>query len=309
MLSRLRIYMGRRAPKGSRESNRKNRKRIFLFSCLLMLTLWLVRGQIAYGYGALAREYPHRASARNDNASLIAQSRPLINLTGQWNCDDGGTYFLRQIGNVLWWYGGSADAGASWSNVFRGIVQGNQINGQWADVPKGRNLSSGKMSLAIEPAFTLKAISKTGGFGGGTWTRNNASSPVEPVNVQPVKPPRRVLPIVRLPPVPKAPNPPRFLGVGNDLAVARSNALKNALQELRLRDGKIYGNASPSELNYRDVSTGDGLQGNTRVTWVIVELVESRFNVPINCPPDSSCDPLQLGTYLKDPRRDPRNRR
>jgi hypothetical protein len=305
MLSRLRIYMGQRIAKDWRERNRKNRKRIFLFSGLiglmLMLTLWLVRGQIVYGHGAFAREHSHRASARADNASLIAQSpRSIDDLTGRWTCDDGGTYFLRKIGNVLWWYGESTDAGTSWSNVFRGIVQGNQINGQWADVPKGKASSGGEMSLVLEQAFTLKAISKTGGFGGGTWTFNNASSPSPPVPPV-VQPP--------LPPVPKAPGFPRFLGVGNDLAVAKSNALKNALQELISRDRDIYRNVSPSDLNYRDVSKGDGLQGNTRVTWVMVELVEKTFNVPINCPPDSSCDPLQVRTYLKDPRRDPRNRR
>lgn len=28
-------------------------------------------------------------------------------LTGVWSCDDGGTYFIRQVGNIVWWYGES----------------------------------------------------------------------------------------------------------------------------------------------------------------------------------------------------------
>ena len=182
MLNKLLMFIGKGCGKKRDEGNRKNRRNLFLCSCLtalfLMITLWAAREQVAYGHSVFSPQYPHQYSTRSDNSPLIAQSAPSISprsiddLTGQWNCDDGGTYFLRQIGNVLWWYGASADAGASWSNIFWGNIQGDQIAGEWADVPKGNILGGGEMSLVLESAFTLKVISKTGGFGGNTWNRN-----------------------------------------------------------------------------------------------------------------------------------------
>ncbi len=94
-----------------------------------------------------------------------------VNLTGQWHCNDGGSYFIRQAGSELWWYGKSRDNGATWSNVFHGKIRGNQVIGRWADVPQGRIRSAGEMSLQILGAHQFKAIRRTGGFGGSEWTR------------------------------------------------------------------------------------------------------------------------------------------
>jgi hypothetical protein len=30
-------------------------------------------------------------------------------LTGRWVCDDGGTYFVRQVGDEVWWTGKSGE--------------------------------------------------------------------------------------------------------------------------------------------------------------------------------------------------------
>lgn len=92
--------------------------------------------------------------------------------TGKWKCDDGSTYYLRQIGNNLYWYGENSATNPSWSNVFKGNIEGDHIFGQWADVPKGKHRNHGEMELAvIEGGNKLKAIHKTGGFGGSIWTR------------------------------------------------------------------------------------------------------------------------------------------
>jgi hypothetical protein len=93
------------------------------------------------------------------------------NLTGRWRCDDGGTYFIRQIGNELWWYGQSADGGRRWSNVFKGKIRGNEVNGRWADIPRGRAQNNGQISLRVVGSRKLRAIKKTGGFGGNEWAR------------------------------------------------------------------------------------------------------------------------------------------
>jgi hypothetical protein len=98
---------------------------------------------------------------------------PAINLTGKWKANDGGTYYLRQVGNQVWWYGEYTPTSPPWSNVYRGtIVNGTEIWGSWADVPKGYILGSGDMKLRIESKNRIVAISKTGsGFGGSIWTR------------------------------------------------------------------------------------------------------------------------------------------
>lgn len=96
-------------------------------------------------------------------------------LTGVWNADDGGTYYLRQVGNSLWWFGRSGDGGASWSNVFHGVVQGNRADGAWADVPMGRIMGSGEMHLSVVSLDRLVASNKSGGFGGSVWTRQGTS--------------------------------------------------------------------------------------------------------------------------------------
>lgn len=98
--------------------------------------------------------------------------QPTIQLTGKWKADDGGTYYLRRVGNQVWWYGESSPTNPGWSNVFVGTVQGNQISGSWADVPKGGSQGNGSMQLRIVSSKRLEAISKSGsGFLGQVWTR------------------------------------------------------------------------------------------------------------------------------------------
>jgi hypothetical protein len=94
-----------------------------------------------------------------------------VHLTGRWLCDDGGSYFVRQIGNEIWWHGLSRDGGATWSNVFHGRLDGRHVNGRWADVPQGRIQGSGELTLQVFGNNQFKATRKTGGFGGSEWTR------------------------------------------------------------------------------------------------------------------------------------------
>jgi len=61
-----------------------------------------------------------------------------INLTGAWGGGDMGTYYLRQIGNTLWWLGLSRDQGRTFANVIHGTVAGEVIKGDWIDVPMGQ---------------------------------------------------------------------------------------------------------------------------------------------------------------------------
>ena len=104
----------------------------------------------------------------------ITPATPLTgvwDLTGVWNCDDGGKYYLRQLGNTLWWYGERDPNDPSWSNVAKGYISGNSIHLEWADVPKGDYLLNGTLTLHIVSDNELQATEKTGIFGGSIWVR------------------------------------------------------------------------------------------------------------------------------------------
>jgi hypothetical protein len=94
------------------------------------------------------------------------------NLTGRWTGNDGGTYFIKQTGNQIWWLGQSADNGAAFANVFNGTLLGNLLIGRWSDVPRGQSQNAGELSIQIVDANHLQTVVKTGSFGASEWTRS-----------------------------------------------------------------------------------------------------------------------------------------
>jgi hypothetical protein len=95
-------------------------------------------------------------------------------LTNKYKANDGGTYFVRRVGTTVYWMGESADGGRSWTNVFRGTLNGNTFSGDWADV--AGNSGSGTLTLQILGSIEtgvhgFKRIGGTGsGFGGQQWS-------------------------------------------------------------------------------------------------------------------------------------------
>ena len=90
-------------------------------------------------------------------------------LTGVWSANDGRTYLVRLLGDRL--VGRKdADDGATWTNTFKGTLDGNTISGEWADVIRHRG--SGTLTLRINGQLGvgvhgLEKIGSTGaGFGG-----------------------------------------------------------------------------------------------------------------------------------------------
>jgi hypothetical protein len=99
-------------------------------------------------------------------------------MTGVWLGDDGGTYYLRQIGDVVWWVGLSGgNDGSTYSNTFRGTMSTQSINnerinvisGEFVDVPRGAIMNSGKLLLHVSSPNTILKIS--GGFGTEKWSK------------------------------------------------------------------------------------------------------------------------------------------
>jgi len=99
-----------------------------------------------------------------------------LDLTGVWDCDDGGTYYLRQSADKLWWFGEPSYEPGGWSNVAFGIINKDIINLDWSDVPKGRTMNGGYLVVKIQSKDRLEATEKTGGFGGSVWKRRLTSA-------------------------------------------------------------------------------------------------------------------------------------
>jgi hypothetical protein len=113
--------------------------------------------------------------------ALLLPAAALADLSGEWTCDDGGRYYLRQVSNTLYWYGENSATNPSWSNVYYGRVQGDLVRGNWADVPKGNANSRGELQLQVrENDNVLVATHKTGGFGGSRWVRAGYTSTPAP---------------------------------------------------------------------------------------------------------------------------------
>src|SRR5438552_1137645 len=98
-----------------------------------MKTNWKISfiGFLIFGISFGAYVYAHSKSTIN----LV--DRPIeVNLTGIWNCNDGGIYYIRQVSNEIWWFGNSSNN--AFSNVFHGQLSGSTITGKWSDVPLGK---------------------------------------------------------------------------------------------------------------------------------------------------------------------------
>jgi subtilisin family serine protease len=102
-----------------------------------------------------------------------------MGLTGVYNANDGGRYYMRQNGPItLYWAGLSGGgAGTAFTNVFRGTEQGvpsTTIVGQWCDVPRGTILNCGSLTIRMTSPTTFARIADggyLGSFGGSQWTK------------------------------------------------------------------------------------------------------------------------------------------
>jgi hypothetical protein len=150
----------------------ERRRLAFLFSNLLVFLLC----SIAYSQSVVSTV-----------AVVSPPLPPSFDLTGSWTADDGGIYYVRQLGNTIWWAGLSTDSpqgvndfqrGLRFTNIFRGTIEGNSINGTWTDVPRGQSLKSGTLTLRIAERTVplvhlvhkvLEKQTETGGFSGTIW--------------------------------------------------------------------------------------------------------------------------------------------
>jgi hypothetical protein len=108
----------------------------------------------------------------------IISSAPSQTLSGAWHgSPDQGTYYIRQLGEFIWWLGLSSDQGRTFANVFRGTYNPNNtglIEGNWVDVPMGDGgiLGGGSLRLATqENSHDILKVSDPAVFGASSWTK------------------------------------------------------------------------------------------------------------------------------------------
>jgi hypothetical protein len=115
-------------------------------------------------------------------------------LTGAWAGSEGGVYYIRHVGDCVWWFGTELEdiepgltGQLGFANVASGRVTGTHIEVEWADLPMGNILGGGGLTFAyVEEDGQLVLTEQRGDwepFGAKTLTRidPNASPGATPI--------------------------------------------------------------------------------------------------------------------------------
>lgn len=94
------------------------------------------------------------------------------NIEGVFTCDWNGTYYVRQLGNEVFWYGEDDNVTPLWSNIAHGMINGNILTLTWADVPKGTIMQNGKLVIKINSNDNFELTTQEGDhFGSSVWNK------------------------------------------------------------------------------------------------------------------------------------------
>jgi hypothetical protein len=125
-----------------------------------------------------------------------------IDLTGVWDCDDGGTYYITQFENTVVWYAERSPTNPIWSTVAYGGIYpttktpaslGTIIKLDWTEVPKGIfNGKYGAIALSAKSNDTLKKMQDSGPsfYGGSSWERRKPNAMALTYTVTPISAPK-----------------------------------------------------------------------------------------------------------------------
>ncbi|MBQ4818476.1 M12 family metallopeptidase [Aquimarina sp. MMG016] len=104
------------------------------------------------------------------------------NMSGYYKANDGGHYYVRQIGTNVYWFG--EHPSGTWANVFKGKLDGNIVNGQFYDVPKGKIKGYGSLKLSVNSTGTKITKISGSNFGGSSWTKTTKPAYLPPTRPQ-----------------------------------------------------------------------------------------------------------------------------
>lgn len=116
-----------------------------------------------------------------------------MTLTRRFLGDDGGIYYVREVGDRVYWFGESLTTPGAlgresdarvFANVFAGRRDGNDVTGEWFDVPKGRAHSAGTLRLRASASDTrLERVAGDGGFAATSWRADASASRMRAASV------------------------------------------------------------------------------------------------------------------------------
>lgn len=114
---------------------------------------------------------------------VFANAASAKEINAYYEADDGGAYFVRQIGDKIYWFG--EDPNGGYANVLLGTISGNKITARFWDVPKGKTKGAGEIVLEMSAdGASITKISSTVPF--GTKTFKKAVPHIEQVNGLPM---------------------------------------------------------------------------------------------------------------------------
>ena len=94
-----------------------------------------------------------------------------LDLTGRWSCDDGGIYYVKQQGHVVWWSAEGSATEPGWSNAARGILSNCVLTLEYSDVPNGNAAGYGTLVLEVLSNDEMVAREKPQSYSGYHWQR------------------------------------------------------------------------------------------------------------------------------------------
>lgn len=112
-------------------------------------------------------------------------------LTGAWSGSRGGVYYVRQVGDCVWWFGTEIEdiepgvtGQPGFANVASGRVMGLYVVVEWADVPLGDIANGGGLTFFYDNVNgTLTLIEQRGDglpFGDEVLTRIDPNASPDP---------------------------------------------------------------------------------------------------------------------------------
>jgi hypothetical protein len=120
-------------------------------------------------------------------ACATADPEDVGELTGAWAGNDSGVYYIRQVGDCVWWFGteiGDIEPGltgqSGFANVASGRLAGTTLEVEWADLPMGDILGGGGLTFVYDEANDRLTMTEQRGdwvpFGGSVLTRIEPSA-------------------------------------------------------------------------------------------------------------------------------------
>lgn len=96
-------------------------------------------------------------------------SAQVPDLSGVWRTQTGATFYVRQIGREIWWFGTQSANRPQWTSVAGGKVINGVITVRWVDVPAAEGRRDGFVELRLVGPNHLAVIGNPNNFLLSDW--------------------------------------------------------------------------------------------------------------------------------------------